>query len=319
MAKACSANVDGTVSTEDLSAGYGGKDTPAAGATFSFAGAVAPSTSTSFTFGAPPAASTSPITFGAPTSNNNPPVTFGAPTGGFTFGAPLPTSATGSSVANGGITFGAPVGTPAAITFGAPSIATTTQSIASSGFGGNKITFGTGTCTASDVASSVNEYEDEGSSVTDKVLPSDAVSLYAPINHTSPRGTVYIIGNGDCGQLGRGEPDEDDDAEAILPTQPKTVINNAIRVAAGGMHCVALCEDGHVLWTWGNNDEGALGRPTGEGSPIPENLPGKVEMPENVRFVSVCAGDSHTIALSEEGDVYGWGHYRDGAGRLAFR
>jgi alpha-tubulin suppressor-like RCC1 family protein len=35
----------------------------------------------------------------------------------------------------------------------------------------------------------------------------------------------------------------------------------ALQVAAGGMHTVALADDGTV-WSWGVNDEGALGRQT---------------------------------------------------------
>lgn len=36
-----------------------------------------------------------------------------------------------------------------------------------------------------------------------------------------------------------------------------------LQVACGGMHTVVLTEDGQV-YSWGVNDEGALGRPTGE-------------------------------------------------------
>ncbi len=36
----------------------------------------------------------------------------------------------------------------------------------------------------------------------------------------------------------------------------------SIQAAAGGMHCVALAAN-HEVWTTGVNDEGALGRPTG--------------------------------------------------------
>lgn len=35
-----------------------------------------------------------------------------------------------------------------------------------------------------------------------------------------------------------------------------------VEVACGGMHTVALSSQGEV-WTWGVNDEGALGRKTG--------------------------------------------------------
>lgn len=60
------------------------------------------------------------------------------------------------------------------------------------------------------------------------------------------------------------------------------------------------------IYTFGCNDEGALGRDTSEeGS---EMSPGKVELEE--RVVQVSAGDSHTAALTEHGTVYVWGSFR---------
>ncbi len=60
------------------------------------------------------------------------------------------------------------------------------------------------------------------------------------------------------------------------------------------------------MWTFGCNDEGALGRPTSEeGS---EAEPGKVTLAE--RIVQVSAGDSHTGALTADGRVYLWGTFR---------
>lgn len=55
------------------------------------------------------------------------------------------------------------------------------------------------------------------------------------------------------------------------------------------MHTVALASNGSV-YTWGCNDEGALGR-TGA-----ENTPMKVESLPAVTDIS--AGDSHTIAYN---------------------
>ena len=40
------------------------------------------------------------------------------------------------------------------------------------------------------------------------------------------------------------------------------------QVAAGGMHSVALTDDGQI-WTTGVNDEGALGRETGDIAHVP--------------------------------------------------
>ena len=62
------------------------------------------------------------------------------------------------------------------------------------------------------------------------------------------------------------------------------------------------------MYTFGCNDEGALGRDTSEeGS---ETVPGKVTLDDKV--VQVSAGDSHSAALTEDGSVYIWGSFRVG-------
>lgn len=77
------------------------------------------------------------------------------------------------------------------------------------------------------------------------------------------------------------------------------------QVAAGGMHTVCLTKDGKV-YTFGCNDEGALGRKTAEEEECME--PGLVET--DARIVQISAGDSHTAALTEHGDVLAWGTFR---------
>ena len=61
------------------------------------------------------------------------------------------------------------------------------------------------------------------------------------------------------------------------------------------------------MYTWGCNDEGALGHLTSEGE---EYLPGKVDKLDAIRVLQVSAGDSHTAALASDGQVYCWGVFR---------
>lgn len=69
---------------------------------------------------------------------------------------------------------------------------------------------------------------------------------------------------------------------------------------------VLKCYFSSQLYTFGCNDEGALGRDTTEeGS---ETVPAKVTLEQKV--VQVSAGDSHTAALTEDGTVYIWGSFR---------
>lgn len=62
------------------------------------------------------------------------------------------------------------------------------------------------------------------------------------------------------------------------------------------------------VFTWGCNDEGALGREIKDGE---EYSPGQVEgLLDKVVVVQLSAGDSHTAALVRNGDVYCWGVFR---------
>uniref|UniRef100_A0A8C9SL14 Regulator of chromosome condensation 1 n=1 Tax=Scleropages formosus TaxID=113540 RepID=A0A8C9SL14_SCLFO len=123
-------------------------------------------------------------------------------------------------------------------------------------------------------------------------------------SHGTEKGLVLVLGQGDVGQLGLGE-DVMERKKPALVTFPEPVV----QAVAGGMHTVCLSDSGNV-YTFGCNDEGALGRDTmEEGS---EMRPGKVELAEKV--VQVSAGDSHTAALTEEGAVYVWGSFRDNNG-----
>ena len=111
---------------------------------------------------------------------------------------------------------------------------------------------------------------------------------------------------------------------------------DVVQVAVGGMHCAALTAD-NKIYTWGVNDQGALGRPTinegrigdadqdtlsdsdsdsededsglnpSEAEPRQVNLS---HFPEGTRFAEVLAGDSTTFALTTTGLVYGWGTFR---------
>ena len=68
-------------------------------------------------------------------------------------------------------------------------------------------------------------------------------------------GSVLSLGTGDTGQLGLGE----DITERTKPALVTGVNGKVMAVAAGGMHTICVTTDGKV-WSFGCNDEGALGR-----------------------------------------------------------
>ena len=77
-----------------------------------------------------------------------------------------------------------------------------------------------------------------------------------------------------------------------------------LKIVCGGMHTVALSNQGKVF-TWGCNDEGALGREGAENTPLP------VGDSLTIPVTDISAGDSHTIAYNSElSHVYIWGLYR---------
>ncbi|EDW69530.1 regulator of chromosome condensation [Drosophila virilis] len=119
-------------------------------------------------------------------------------------------------------------------------------------------------------------------------------------------GNVLVCGTGDTGQLGLGEDVLERKRPALIESIP-----NPVDVCAGGMHCLVLTKNGDV-YSFGCNDEGALGRDTSEeGS---ESTPALIDLPGKALCIS--AGDSHSACLLEDGRVFAWGSFRDSHGNM---
>ncbi|XP_023729885.1 ultraviolet-B receptor UVR8 [Lactuca sativa] len=78
-----------------------------------------------------------------------------------------------------------------------------------------------------------------------------------------------------------------------------------IAIAAGEAHTLALTGDGSV-YSWGRGTFGRLG----SGSELDRLFPAKIEFnsTEKVKIVQVSAGSYHSLALSDDGSVWSWGH-----------
>lgn len=156
------------------------------------------------------------------------------------------------------------------------------------------------------------------------------------INHApTTRLNVYVCGEGSSGELGLGPEKNAVDVKRprLNPHLPADRVG-VVQVAVGGMHCVALTYDNKIL-TWGVNDQGALGRDTAwEGGykdiddnksdadsdsddepalnpheSTPTAIPSQA-FPDGTVIVEVAAGDSSSFALTDDGQVYGWGTFR---------
>ncbi|MDO8541530.1 MAG: glycoside hydrolase family 9 protein [Opitutaceae bacterium] len=120
------------------------------------------------------------------------------------------------------------------------------------------------------------------------------------------------------------------EGEATVPAG----LNDAVAVAAGGAHAVALKANGTVV-AWGRNTEGQATVPTGlnnvvglaaglahtvglksDGTVVAwgANAQGQSTVPGGLgNVVSVAAGNYHSIALRGDGTVVAWGDNRSGA------
>eukprot|EP00300_Choanocystis_sp_HF-7_P033326 c45645_g1_i1.p1 GENE.c45645_g1_i1~~c45645_g1_i1.p1 ORF type:complete len:442 (-),score=91.71 c45645_g1_i1:67-1362(-) len=112
-------------------------------------------------------------------------------------------------------------------------------------------------------------------------------------------GDVYSFGDGSTGQLGLG-PTSVMTTPHIIDELPRSKI---YMVAAGHSHSVAVTETGEI-YTWGNNAFGQLGF---RNVSVDFTIPSKVHSLGDTRIVYVCAGFGHTLAVTDKGDVYGWG------------
>jgi alpha-tubulin suppressor-like RCC1 family protein len=127
-------------------------------------------------------------------------------------------------------------------------------------------------------------------------------------------GTVWAWGYNYMGQLGQGGVSLNDQGIVSIGSEadsynPAIVngISDAVAVAAGGSHSVALTRDGSV-WTWGSNLDGQLGMGTIGGS----DQTSPIQVPGLNNVTAIAAGMYHTLALKSDGTVWAWGLNSDG-------
>ncbi len=123
---------------------------------------------------------------------------------------------------------------------------------------------------------------------------------------------VLVCGQNICGQLGLSTSIIERRKPQYLKVVNQFNIDENIQfIFAGAMHSCALTVTGYV-YTWGCNDDGALGRITNDIDD--EYLPGVFVVPEEI--LTICAGDSFTVALAKSGRAYMSGCFRSSEGVL---
>jgi len=158
-----------------------------------------------------------------------------------------------------------------------------------------------------------------------------SLPVRGPTLPAGSKGEVFALGSGDCSQLGLGA--EENVRERKKPTLIKSLADrNILAIAAGSLHNLVLDSD-RAVWSWGCNDDAALGRETDEWLPEPvEGILGQgVRASEDAvaaasngvetsfdGVVQIACGASHSVALTADGVVYAWGAYRDAQGLVGF-
>ena len=129
-------------------------------------------------------------------------------------------------------------------------------------------------------------------------------AIVAGSNHTvllDANGNVWTAGWNSYGQLGIGK--EDDNANS---TFKQVTVGDGVKIkaiAADGVYTVLLDEDGNV-WTAGRNNNGQLGRDENTGTDNANPTFKRVSVGDGVKIKAIAAGDSHTVLLDENGNVW---------------
>ncbi|MFM8529325.1 MAG: RCC1 domain-containing protein, partial [Ilumatobacteraceae bacterium] len=157
-----------------------------------------------------------------------------------------------------------------------------------------------------------------GSSILSTSAPGDpvdfgsgriAVAIATKVTHVCANlddGTVKCWGKNTSGELGNGNN--------TASTTPSTPVNlgsgrTAVAITTAANHSCAILDDGTVK-CWGDNEYGQLG----VGNTTDSNTPGSaVDLGAGRTAVAISAGQSHTCALLDDGNVRCWGYNWRGA------
>lgn len=122
------------------------------------------------------------------------------------------------------------------------------------------------------------------------------------------KGIVYAWGNGQQFQLGRRIL-ERHRYRALEPQQ--FGLYNIKYIASGDFHCFAIDHDENV-YAWGLNQFGQCALTNTRGELEDESLitkPTLIEPLSKKGIVEIASGEHHTLALTNDGKVFGWGRY----------
>ena len=145
-----------------------------------------------------------------------------------------------------------------------------------------------------------------------------ATAISAGDEHTCAlldNGTVRCWGSGLDGRLGYGDTDNVGDNELPASAGPVATGGDVVAIGAGGAHTCALLDDGRAR-CWGAGGEGRLGlaATASVGDDETPAMAAAVDLGAGRTALAITAGQAHSCARLDGGDVRCWGHGQ--AGRL---
>ena len=120
-------------------------------------------------------------------------------------------------------------------------------------------------------------------------------------------GRLYAWGHHRFGELGLGPPltNRPNATQVAFPAG----VSAWLDAAASSWHSMALGNNGQ-LYSWGYNLYGVLGYGTINST---QAVPAQVPLPDGVAsWTRVIAGDNHSLAIANTGQLFGWGQNQNG-------
>ncbi|XP_027003673.1 RCC1 and BTB domain-containing protein 2 isoform X2 [Tachysurus fulvidraco] len=118
-------------------------------------------------------------------------------------------------------------------------------------------------------------------------------------------GEVFAWGHNGYSQLGNGTTNH-----GLIPAMVSTnLINKRVNeVACGSHHTIALTTDGEV-YAWGYNNSGQVGSGSTANQPTPRRVSSCLQ---NKVVVNIACGQLCSMAVLDNGEIYGWGYNCNG-------
>ncbi|XP_008307294.1 RCC1 and BTB domain-containing protein 2 isoform X1 [Cynoglossus semilaevis] len=118
-------------------------------------------------------------------------------------------------------------------------------------------------------------------------------------------GEVFAWGHNGYSQLGNGTTNH-----GLTPALVSTNLLNkrVTEVACGSHHTIALTTDGEV-YAWGYNNSGQVGSGSTANQPTPRRVSSCIQ---NKVVVNVACGQLCSMAVLDNGEIYGWGYNCNG-------